>query len=91
MLEKRIQERPNWALVDRFRACADRGGEPYLHHVACHLLRLILTRHDFATLDDLVAFCDEPANLRTWLPSTTDRMAFSARLADGLRQRAATA
>jgi hypothetical protein len=57
-----------------------------LHNAACYLIRLILEEHEFADMEELVAFCAAPDNLRMWLPSETDRIIFSEGLVEELRE-----
>jgi hypothetical protein len=68
-----------------FDRCAGHIGGRLLHNAARYLMRLILQEHEFADMDDLIAFCADPDNLRAWLPTETDRMIFSEGLVEGLR------
>lgn len=56
-----------------------------LHNAACHLMQLILSRLGTDSIEDLMAFCADPQNLRPWLPTETDRYIFSIGLLEGLR------
>ena len=61
------------------------GAGRILHNAACHLLQLILRQPGNARVEDLLAFCANPENLRPWLPNKTDRFIFSEGLLEGLR------
>ncbi|MBP7933417.1 MAG: hypothetical protein KA354_02105 [Phycisphaerae bacterium] len=56
-----------------------------LHNAACHLLQLILEQPGTDRVEDLMAFCGNPENLKPWLPNETDRLIFSEGLLEGLR------
>ncbi len=60
--------------------------EQYLGNVPYYLASAILEHHEFDTIDSLIAFCEDPDNMRPWLPSETDRIVFSDELATRLRQ-----
>ncbi len=58
----------------------------YLHNVAYHLMRMILTQQEFDSLESLMAFCGAPENLRPWLPAEADRIILSRGLTQGLNE-----
>ncbi len=72
----------DWILRYFRRRC---GHGRILHNAACHLVQLILERVRSDRIEDLMAFCANPENLRPWLPTETDRFIFSEGLLEGLR------
>lgn len=70
-------------IVGYFRRRCGRGR--ILHNAACHLVEHILKLLGTARVEDVIAFCSDPENLRPWLPTETDRLIFSEGLLEGLR------
>ena len=71
ILELLVQSRwsSKWATVDR---------------LVYHLASLILEQREFESVRDFLDFCNDPANLRTWLPSGDDRKTCSNSLLETL-------
>ena len=61
------------------------GGGHYLDNVTCQLAAMILQQREFPDVHSFIAFCEDPDNLRSWLPSGDDRVVFSADLVQILR------
>ena len=61
------------------------GRGHYRDNVTCQLAAMILQQHEFPDVHSFVAFCEDPDNLRSWLPSGDDRVVFSADLVQTLR------
>lgn len=57
-----------------------------LGNIPYYLASAILEHDTFDTIDSLIAFCEDPDNLRPWVPSEADRIIFSDELAQRLRQ-----
>ncbi len=73
-------------VVERFCQQEPRIHGQKTHHVACDLLTGILSHHRFATVDDLIAFCREPENLRDWLTNEAERILMAHELERGLTE-----
>lgn len=71
---------------EHFRHRTGRGRGQYLHDTAHYLIEIILERCDFEDVGSLIAFCEDPDNLRPWLPTEADRIIFSEGLVQGLRE-----
>ncbi len=68
----------------RQRAGLHRG--QLLSDVPYYLADAILEHHSFETIECLIAFCENPDNLKPWLPSEADRIVFSHDLVQRLHE-----
>jgi len=50
------------------------------------LMRMILSKVEFDSVEDLAKFCDDPNNLLPWVSSESDRVIFASRLAERVRE-----
>lgn len=73
-------------ILAHFRQRRGRGRGRYLHNIAYHLMRNILEQQEFDSLQSLIAFCDDPDNLRLWVIMEADRIILSDGLVQGLRE-----
>lgn len=66
-----------------------RGRRSHAQHsdsLPYYLMCMILRRQDFDGLESLIEFCECRHNLQPWLPSEGDRIVFSNKLAELLRE-----
>lgn len=66
-----------------------RGGkcrDQLLGNIPYYLASAILEHHAFDTIESLMSFCEDPDNMRPWLPSEADRVVFSDELLQRLRE-----
>lgn len=61
-------------------------GDQLLGNVPYYLANAILEHHAFDTIESLIAFCEDPDNMRPWLPSEADRIVFSDELVQRLHE-----
>jgi len=50
------------------------------------LMRMILSKVEFDSVEDLAKFCDDPNNLLPWLSGESDRVIFASRLAERVQE-----
>jgi hypothetical protein len=72
-------------IIQHFRTGRGLASGEYLQNVAYHLAGIILDQREFPTVQAFTDFCRDPDNLRSWLPSPTDREALSAGIVSALR------
>jgi hypothetical protein len=73
-------------IVEHFKNRHGHGRGEFLHNAAYYLIRMILSQRSFQSVHDLTTFCENPENLRWWLPSESDRIIFSDGLLEGLQE-----
>lgn len=71
-------------MIRYFQVRDGHGRGQLLHDAAYRLVRAALAKHDFHGFDQVMSFCEDPENLRPWLPSDPDRMLFVQGLRQGL-------
>ncbi len=86
MKEHKATSLPSDTILAHLRRCGGSGCGQHLANVPYHLMSMIFNQHDFDSLGSLIAFCEEPRNLKRWLPSEADRIVFSNELVQCLRE-----
>ena len=72
-------------ILTHFRSRHGKGPNHVWSDMTYILMRVILSKVEFESIEQLAWFCDDPNNLLPWVASETDRTVFSGKLAEGVR------
>ncbi len=73
-------------ILDHFKQRRRHGSSRGLYNVAYSLMRIILQRRDFDSVEELIEFCGDPDSLRPWLSIEADRIIFAHELVQGIHK-----
>lgn len=76
----------NDSIIEHFKHRGGHGRGQLLYNTTYYLMRMILADRSFESFEGLASFCEDPENLRTWLPCEADRVIFSEGLRLGLHE-----
>ena len=74
------------SVLIHFRTRRTEGRNRVWSDMAYVLMRVILSKVEFDSIDELAKFCDEPNNLLPWVSSESDRVVFASRLGERVRE-----